>query len=103
MTTHTCGRIGLNSVGDCAHRCAIIIYESNTKRAVCLSPDGFVTVESVSTSIPDEQVGIYDQSLPEYVLWGYIESDLVFAQGKRGIKGGRDKRRYVSTKTRKAA
>lgn len=89
MTEHACGRIGLITVSAAADRAAECIAEAPTSRAVCLGPDGSVTVEWADHAIPDELVGVYRPAVGRFLLWGMIEADLMEAMKERRIKGSR--------------
>ncbi len=103
MTTETaCGRIGFQTVSECAERAAIAIREFTTPSAVCLSPDGFVTVESVKHAIPDELVGVYTKG-SQVELWLQLSGDITAAMQERGITGGRANRHRVVNVKRRAA
>jgi hypothetical protein len=97
-----CGRIGFTSVSDCAERAAIVIREFRTPRAVCLSSDGFVTVEAVRQAIPDELVGVYTQK-SQVELWLQLSDDIAATMQERGIRGGRSQRNRVANVKRRAA
>ena len=102
MTNETqCGRIGFATVSDCAERAAGIVCHVKTPQAVCLSPDGFVTVEAVEHAIPDDMVGVYT-ARSSVELWLQISGDMAVAMHERGITGGRGHRQRVIGQRRAA-
>ena len=102
MTTeHPCGRIGFATVSDCAERAAGIVCHVKTPQAVCLSPDGFVTVEAIEHAIPDDIVGVYT-ARSSVELWLQITDDLFVSMQERGITGGRGHRHRVMGERRAA-
>jgi hypothetical protein len=98
MTEHACGRIGLVTVSAAADRAAERIAEAASPRAVCLAPDGSVTVERADYAIPDELVGVYRPREGRFKLWGMIEADLMEAMKERRITGGCNQRYRVESK-----
>ena len=87
MTTeHPCGRIGLQPITKCADRAAEVIASAKEKLAVCLSPEGFVTVEAIEHAILAEMVDVYSPD-SAFRLWGQIETDLAAACKERGVPG----------------
>ncbi|HEV2608499.1 MAG TPA: hypothetical protein VGV14_19535 [Rhodanobacter sp.] len=103
MTTeHPCGRIGLQPITKCADRAAEVIASAREKLAVCLSPEGFVTVEAIEHAILAEMVDVYMPSDGWFVLWASIEDDLAAACKERGITGGRGHRHRVMSERRAA-
>lgn len=102
MTTETaCGRIGLQPITKCADRAAEVIASAREKLAVCLSPEGFVTVEAIEHAILTEMVDVYSPD-SAFRLWGQIEADLAEACKERGITGGRGHRHRVMSERRAA-
>ena len=102
MTTETaCGRIGLQPITKCADRAAEVIANAREKLAVCLSPEGFVTVEAIEHAILAEMVDVYAPD-SAFRLWGQIETDLAAACKERGITGGRGHRHRVISQRRAA-
>ena len=102
MTNETqCGRIGFATVSDCAERAAGIVCHVKTPQAVCLSPDGFVTVEAVAHAIPDDIVGVYT-ARSSVELWLQISGDLFVSMQERGIRGSRANRHRVMGERRAA-
>ena len=103
MSEIKCGRIGLHTISRCADKAAHAIIEYLVPKAVCLSPDGHVTVEPVADAIPDDLVGAYTRKLGVFALWGQIETDLRCAANERHICGGTRQRQRTRGNTRRAA
>lgn len=101
MSEIKCGRIGLHTISRCADKAANAIAELLTPHAVCLEPDGHVTVEAVAHAIPDDLVGVYAPQRGVFALWGQIEGDLRCAAVERHICGGTKQR--VRVNARRAA
>ncbi len=102
MTEQVVGRIGKHTLSYCADRAAESIMEFQSPRAVCLDPDGIVTVEFPGAVILDEVVGVYTQELGRFALWRLIEEDLRESVRLRRIEGGTYHRHRVAP-GRKAA
>lgn len=94
-----CGRIGMHAISTCAERAASAVADLAPVRCVvCLSPDGFVTVESIDQAIPEDIVGVYvwaRAEITQLALWGLIDDDLITTVRQRGIRGGTAQRHYV--------
>lgn len=103
MAEHKCGRLGLHTISRCADKAANTIAELLTPHAVCLAPDGHVTVEPVADAIPDDLVGVYSRKLGVFALWGQIEGDIRCAANERHICGGTRQRQRTRGNTRRAA
>lgn len=102
MNERRCGRLGQHTISHCADRAARIICDYNIPRAVCLDPDGRVTVEAIDDAIPDEMVGVYDGSGGQFELWRMISDDLLAAKTERGVVGGSYHRHRACWKKRAA-
>lgn len=90
-----CGRLGRVPVSTIADRAARFIHEFKTPRAVTLCPLGYVNVEPISSIVPDDLVGVWDQRLAIVDLWRHIADEIAHAASERGIAGGRGKRHQV--------
>lgn len=66
-----------------AEDCSSWICQCSGPMAVCLDPDGFVTVEPARGAIDDEIVGVYAPELGRFELYRRIREDLLFAIGER--------------------
>jgi hypothetical protein len=96
MSETTCGRVGKNTLSYCADRAADAIVSAAKTLAVCLAPDGIVTVEPVAGAIEDEIVGVYTADAGKFALWGLIEGDLRESQRTRRVSGGTYHRHRVA-------
>jgi hypothetical protein len=79
------GRLGKQSASELADRAARVIVDAPRERALCLGPDGTVSIESVAQAIPDELVGVYTKAPGLLALWRQIYDDLRAAITERGI------------------
>lgn len=82
MTTGhvSCGSILRLPVGQVAERCAEAIVGYSTERAVCMNPQGRVSVESVSDGADPDLVGVYSPRLGLLELYRLIRDELVEAK-----------------------
>lgn len=80
------GRLGRQSASEIADRAARIVVDASTPRALCLAPDGSVTVESVKQAIPDDIVGVYTGAPGLMGLWRLMYDDLRVAISERRIQ-----------------
>lgn len=87
----TCGRIGARwPILTIAERAAQAVAGAGAgvPRAVCLDPDGYVTVEDPDQALPDDLVAVLVW-VPGHVtqmdLWKQIEAELRTAARARGI------------------
>lgn len=88
-----CGRLGRNSISEIADKAGRLVLDYRVPRAVCLDPEGRVTVESPNDAIEDDLVGVYSQAPGLLALWRTIDEDLRFAAEQRGIAPVRSKYR----------
>ena len=93
MSERHCGRLGKHTTATCASRAAAAILTFESARAVCVGPDGMVTVEYPGTAPDDELVGIYTRDGDD--LAERIEEDLEDAVKRRRIRGGTHHRHRV--------
>lgn len=96
MSEINCGRIGMHTMHHCAHKAAIIIKGFDSPRAVCIAPDGHVTVESPNEAIPDEMAGVYSPDVDRESLGASILDDMAVLQRELRIVGGRNHRVRVN-------
>ena len=73
----SCGSVLRLPVGDVATRCAEAIVGYSTERAVCMDPQGRVSVESVSEGADPDLVGVYSPRLGLLELYRLIRDELV--------------------------
>lgn len=93
----TVGRLGKQSASEIADRAARIVMDAPKSRALCLAPDGTVSIESVAQAIPDELVGVYTKAPGLLALWRQMYDDLRAAITERGIGPHRRTRGNVYT------
>jgi hypothetical protein len=98
MNERPCGRIGIHTISQCADKAARIISEYKIPRAVCLSPDGFVTVENPAHVIDEELVGVYTAGDSLFGLWRQLSDDLLASARERKVTGGRNQMHRVESK-----
>lgn len=103
MNERPCGRLGQHTISHCADKAAHIIGEYSIPRAVCLSPEGQVTVENPEHAIPEELVGVYSTGGSHFELWRWISDDLLEAKTQRGVTGGTNHRHRVPNSVRRVA
>jgi hypothetical protein len=104
MTDTICGRVGRDVVSAIADRAAAVISERRGAWAVCLAPDGFVTVENPAHVIPEDWLGTWNKELGRIGLWREIEDELKDAIEARGIKGEiKYRKRVYGGRVRKVA
>lgn len=91
MTTGhvSCGSILRLPVGDVATRCAEAIVGYSTERAVCMDPQGRVSVESVSDGADPDLVGVYSPRQGLLALHKAIREDLQHDAVERGLRPNR--------------
>jgi hypothetical protein len=86
MTTERAtGRLQLNPPGVIADRCARVILEYASPRAVTLDPDGRVWVEPVEAAAEIDLVGVYAPALGLLELSRRVQEDLRFVAGQREL------------------
>ena len=95
MSDRQCGRLGKHTTQTCAGRAANAIMSFESARAVCLAPDGTVTVEYPGNAPDDELVGVYTRDGGSNELAGRIVEDLDDAARRRRIRGGTHHRHRV--------
>lgn len=89
------GRIGQKPTNDIAERAADYIMSLTRPQAVCLEPNGRVTVEPPRNAVEEDIVGVYDQSLGLIGLYREVRDNLAFCAEERGITGEAKPRRGV--------
>lgn len=87
MSERVCGRISKVAINKIAHRCTLEILDFVGPRAVCLAPDGEVTVETPETCVETDLVGTYTADTGLLELWRLIDGDIREAAAERGIEG----------------
>lgn len=89
----SCGRLGRQTAIEVADRAALCLAEFKKPRAVCLDPEGRVTVESAKNCAEEDLVGVYDPQRGRFELWKQIHDDLAHSAAERGIAPTRVKQR----------
>lgn len=78
------GKIGRMPIDTIADRAAEQLTRPRAvARAVCLDPDGRVTIEAYGNAVPDDVVGVYDRTPGRMGLWRQIRDDLRHELGLR--------------------
>lgn len=80
------GRLGKQSVSEIADKASHAIAQAPRARAVCLSPEGVATIETVAQAIEEDLVGVYTAAPGKFQLWRIIQGDLRTAIDQRGLK-----------------
>ena len=89
------GRIGQKQINEIAERAADYIMGVTKPQAVCLEPNGRVTVEPLRDAVEEDIVGVYDRSLGLVALYREVRDNLTFCAEERGITGEAKPRRGV--------
>lgn len=101
---YSAGRIGQRPNNEIAERAVDYIMGVKKPQAVCLDPDGRVTVEPVREAVEEDIVGVFDRSLGLIALYREVRDNLAFCVEERGITGDPTARRGVwASKERRAA
>lgn len=80
--------------GELASRASARVMEQRDPLALCLDPDGLVTLEPYDGAVFEEVVGVYSARDGLLALHRVIREDLLDAIAVRGITGQKA-RRYV--------
>lgn len=97
MTELVCGHLATKEISEIADAAARRVIETSQRRAVCLSPEGRVTVETLGVCVDDDIVGVYTKAPDLMALWRQIEGDLREAARERGLRPKAPKRRVVKS------
>lgn len=101
---YSAGRIGRDEAREIAERATDYIMGRTKPQAVCLDPDGRVTVEPVAEAVEEDIVGVYTRTPGLIALYREVRDNLVFCVEERGITGESVPRRGVwAGKARRAA
>lgn len=84
-----------------AERAAERIMELSKPHAVCIDPDGRVTIEPYDRAVFEDVVGVYSRDLGLIPLYREVRDNLAYVIEQRGITGQR-RRRYVASERRAA-
>ncbi|NLA67197.1 MAG: hypothetical protein GX856_02915 [Gammaproteobacteria bacterium] len=88
------GTLSRFSARELADRAAERVMERQAPLALCLSPEGRVTLESYADAVFEDVVGVYSRDAGLIGLYRSIRDDLAHEIEARGITG-RIERRYV--------
>ena len=77
-----------------ANRAVTHVMERKAPLALCLNPDGMVTLERFDDAVLEDVVGVYDSTPGLLALYRDMREDLVDAVQARGVTG-KKARRYV--------
>lgn len=97
------GKIGLQSVSDLADRAAERIRRAKRPRAVCVSPDGYVTVEPAGHAMPDDIAGTYSPDTQRLDLWRLITEDMQQLIADRPVVPMKQRHVYAGRAKKEAA
>lgn len=95
------GTLANYSARELAERAAERIMELSKPHAVCIDPDGRVTIEPYDTAVFEDVVGVYSRDLGLIPLYRELRDTLAYVIEQRGITGQR-RRRYVVSERRAA-
>jgi len=95
------GTLANYSVRELAERAAERLMELTKPHAVCIDPDGRVTIEPYDRAVFEDVVGVYSRDLGLIPLYREVRDTLAYVIEQRGITGQR-RRRYVTSERRAA-
>ena len=81
------GRVGRYTTPAIAERAVDIVLTRTRPVAVCVDPDGRVTVESLAEAVDEDIVGVYAPATGFTALYRSIRDDLALTVEQRGITG----------------
>ncbi|MBO9717479.1 MAG: hypothetical protein J7507_11905 [Pseudoxanthomonas sp.] len=82
------GKLGVSPLSALADACAEHIGRARQRWAVCISPDGHVTLEHPDHVVPDDLAGVYAPGQTRWGLWRQIEEDMKAHVAQRPIVRG---------------
>lgn len=85
-----CGSLRWRSSKDCAERAVIAMKTFKSDRALCVDPQGRVTVENPKSVCEYDLIGVYDVKRPLMELYRELKEDL---EAEAVSRGWREKRR----------
>lgn len=97
------GKIGVQAVSALADRAAERIRRGRKARAVCVSPDGYVTVEPAAEAVPEDIAGTYSADTPRLELWRRIAEDVEALVEERPLTSNQRSRVFAGRTKREAA
>lgn len=95
------GTLANYDVRQLADRTVERLMELSKPHAVCIDPDGRVTIEPYDTAVFEDVVGVYSRDLGLIPLYREVRDTLAYVIEQRGITGQR-RRRYVTNERRAA-
>jgi hypothetical protein len=95
------GTLANYDVRQLADRAVERLMELSKPHAVCIDPDGRVTIEPYDTAVFEDVVGVYSRDLGLIPLYREVRDTLAYVIEQRGITGQR-RRRYVTSERRAA-
>jgi len=95
------GTLANYDVRQLADRTVERLMELSKPHAVCIDPDGRVTIEPYDTAVFEDVVGVYSRDLGLIPLYREVRDTLAYVIEQRGITGQR-RRRYVTSERRAA-
>ena len=81
-----CGSVVKLPIGEVADRAARALLGFSAPRALCIDPEGRVTVESPASACECDLVGVYEPAKGLLALSRMIIDDLRFEAGRRGFR-----------------
>ncbi|QQP96470.1 hypothetical protein [Lysobacter enzymogenes] len=99
------GRLGKQTISQIADKASHEIVGAGKTRALCVTPDGVATLESVGHVLDEDLVGVYSVGPGKFQLWRMIQEDLHVAVAERGLgpRAKARKRVYAGRKSKVAA
>lgn len=95
------GTLANYDVRQLADRTVERLMELSKPHAVCIDPDGRVTIEPYDTAVFEDVVGVYSRDLGLIPLYREVRDTLAYVIEQRGITGQR-RRRHVTSERRAA-
>lgn len=83
------GRVGAAEIRAIADRAVLFLMERTKPFAVCVDPEGRVTVEPFADAVEEDVVGVYDRTPGLIALYRTVRDDLTLTVEQRGITGAR--------------
>ncbi|MGY3265825.1 hypothetical protein [Lysobacter sp. HA35] len=59
-TEHTCGRVGVHTLDEIAHKAATLLLEFKRPWALTMDPEGLVMLERPQHAHPDDLLGVFN-------------------------------------------
>ena len=84
-----CGSLKRRTAKDCAERAAFAMKQFQSDRALCVDPQGRVTVENPKTACEYDLIGVFDTRRPVLELYKAVREELDAEVQKRGWREAR--------------